>query len=709
MNFDTFLSPYIRSPDVARWLFSTEPVTSVTPQQLSWSFVYSIAMGTTEIDYSKPLQIEDVVIPTATSGYFILGFLKGLGQPHLFSRTPLMYKCVPVSRRFAINTATTDAVEFVEFDIFDDGKVLIIFRRFLHTRDGSLPCVVYTSLHAPSSIPYTLGSIVMRAEIFESATCPSCRRFTTDCVCNYSADIAPYAAVSRQISHWDHYKHHMINKDKVSTARLSLYTVFPNGNDVTIASTQFSVVNVISAGNSPYLNLVRRKVIQNLGLNVVVPRAECQIIPFADANDYTNLHRQYMSRKRLRTGDQVQHWNNQATENWAFEYNGEWQGQALGLEQRQGKGQGQGQEQEQEHLNASERLLSCVPDPGDLDADTGTHNDVLSLLSSYFNATANTFAEDCADADQTDTNVVSETPFQGYKNSKNLIENDVPDYELDVTSIEFGKMPPFNRCSPSLQSNVAFDTSTISDPLLSINPLTPRSTEQRDSILRDLEAMLFPKDRGHLQQDSTPQSSTSSSSTADKSLRQRDGDSNGNESGSEDFLAGLKNVVEETRDVGRARQRRKKCKKGGDSGEENDEERKHGCTLCSSRFKMRGDLQRHVKIVHEGQKSYTCTTCGKSFGHSGHLNRHVNSVHLQQRRFKCPLCGFQFFQASHLQSHMNHIHGDKKCMECDHCGIRVKSQSAMRYHLTVCDGIKVAPAVGGNDLVADSGAFLESV
>lgn len=661
---DLLLRPYLRQPEVSRWLFSTDPVTSVSPQQLSWSFVYSIAMGTTKVNVNKPLHIEDVVIPISTSGYFILGFIRGLGQPHLFSRTSLMYKRSPISRRFAINTAATDAVEFVEFDIFDDGKILIVFRRFLHTRDGSLPCRLFTSLHAPSSIPCTLGSIVMRADIIESSSCPTCCNFTTNCVCDYSAELAPYAPVKRQIFNWDHYKHHMVLKDKVGTARLTMSTVNPNGDEVTIASTQFDIVNLISAGNSPYLNILRRRVIHEMGLNVVVPRADAHIIPIAEANDFNNLHKHYMSRKRLRTGVQVLHRNLSSIEDDAFE------------------------DVAPEEFTLNHRQThTTMADQSDLERNSRGRDDVFNLLSTYFSMTANTFAGDCVGP--SNENVTT----QGHTEVNSVRADDDPEI-LDVTSV--GARSSSSRLFSSLRS-ATFDTSTISAPPLAVNPLTPRSTEQRDTILKDLEDMLSPPSRGFASSTAAQSSSTGSSST-DKSLDARiDDDLSGKETGSEDGTQTF-NVDPNAQAMPRRVRQCRELSGTEESGEDTDENRKHACKLCSSKFKMRGDLQRHVKIVHERQKLYTCSTCGKSFGHSGHLNRHVNSVHLQRRRFKCPLCGFQFFQASHLQSHMNHVHGEKKSIECEHCGIRVKSQSAMKYHLTVCRAVNTGSFNGKREV-----------
>jgi uncharacterized C2H2 Zn-finger protein len=112
------------------------------------------------------------------------------------------------------------------------------------------------------------------------------------------------------------------------------------------------------------------------------------------------------------------------------------------------------------------------------------------------------------------------------------------------------------------------------------------------------------------------------------------------------------------------------------------DDRKHVCTRCGVRFKNRGDLQRHVKVVHEKKKSFSCNECGKQFGHSGHLNRHKAS-HRGERRFRCDKCGCSFFQASHLASHIEHIHSASRGRqhECSLCRLRVTSVHELRAHL----------------------------
>lgn len=122
------------------------------------------------------------------------------------------------------------------------------------------------------------------------------------------------------------------------------------------------------------------------------------------------------------------------------------------------------------------------------------------------------------------------------------------------------------------------------------------------------------------------------------------------------------------------------CATKGFNSEESD--RKHECIVCSKRFKIRGDLQRHIRVVHMKEKSFVCKECGKAFGHSGHLNRHMAS-HRNDRRFHCELCGYSFFQASHLASHKEHIHSasNGRNHECSWCRLRVSSVDELQEHL----------------------------
>ena len=51
-------------------------------------------------------------------------------------------------------------------------------------------------------------------------------------------------------------------------------------------------------------------------------------------------------------------------------------------------------------------------------------------------------------------------------------------------------------------------------------------------------------------------------------------------------------------------------------------ERKHCCTLCSSKFLEKRHLDRHLRRIHSGIKNYICNVCGKGFYERYELNYH---------------------------------------------------------------------------------------
>ena len=51
-------------------------------------------------------------------------------------------------------------------------------------------------------------------------------------------------------------------------------------------------------------------------------------------------------------------------------------------------------------------------------------------------------------------------------------------------------------------------------------------------------------------------------------------------------------------------------------------ERKHYCTICSSKFLEKRHLDRHLRRIHSGIKNYICNVCGKGFYERYELNYH---------------------------------------------------------------------------------------
>ena len=84
------------------------------------------------------------------------------------------------------------------------------------------------------------------------------------------------------------------------------------------------------------------------------------------------------------------------------------------------------------------------------------------------------------------------------------------------------------------------------------------------------------------------------------------------------------------------------------------------CEHCDKTFGHKGDLKRHINIVHLKQKNFICGLCEYTFGQKDHLKTHINTVHLKQKNFSCEHCDYTCGHKSHLKRHINTIHINPK-------------------------------------------------
>lgn len=647
MDLDSALDRYLRNPDVARWLFCKDDIRTVTPEAMAGSFVYAIGWGMYPPGAPRTMNIEDMLIVTSQTGNFVLGVIWGLSQPHVFAKTPLMLNKKPITRRFAVDFSTKEALEFMEFAAFDDGKIVVMFRQFIHTLDLSLPCVACARLHAASNVEQTLGPVLMRADLFEAACCPRCGQVGKACRCSFDS-YAPNAAVRKSTYTWNQYSTAFMRKARVGTIKLRMTATLPVVGELRIVDDEVPVLNVLQKGDTEYMNLLRRKAVLGLGITVIMPRADTLVMAKAVESDFIDLHNSYVTRKRI------------------LEIGEEQPEQALPMPMPPTATL---------DLTQAQSFIAEGLGPTSADSTIESVDDFLAIFPDMFTATSPrhpdvVFAEDTA---------VEESAIP------------MPELpEVDDSFDLFGKAEPEVTADLLMNPNMTIASTTN----IAGQPAASKADIVDSDIVDSIEQILSPPGsqtqtapvQPLFQNELPPEMLTNATNATGGSNATVGTDALWSSSvSSENSNRELPLQEGPGIQIGSDAKRKKttaKRTKPQAVGDVDDSEKKHSCTYanCSSKFKMRGDLLRHIKIVHEGKKMYTCETCGKKFGHSGHLNRHIQSVHLQHRPFKCKFCGFRFFQQSHLQSHIGHIHDQKKAFSCKECGYRAPSQNALKNH-----------------------------
>ena len=94
---------------------------------------------------------------------------------------------------------------------------------------------------------------------------------------------------------------------------------------------------------------------------------------------------------------------------------------------------------------------------------------------------------------------------------------------------------------------------------------------------------------------------------------------------------------------------------------------------CKAKFKKKADMKKHVRHVHNNEKSL-CVQCGDSFKD---LNYHMKVFH-DNIRHPCETCEKVFTTKQGLIFHMKNSHGDGKKQVCHICAVEVKH---VRHHI----------------------------
>jgi len=90
----------------------------------------------------------------------------------------------------------------------------------------------------------------------------------------------------------------------------------------------------------------------------------------------------------------------------------------------------------------------------------------------------------------------------------------------------------------------------------------------------------------------------------------------------------------------------------------------HGsrCDLCPHSFRLKGDLSKHKKNVHLGERNHVCPQCFDRFTEKGNLNKHKKRYHSNVKEYKCsqPGCRAEFATSDGLTRHYRQMHQKRR-------------------------------------------------
>ena len=104
---------------------------------------------------------------------------------------------------------------------------------------------------------------------------------------------------------------------------------------------------------------------------------------------------------------------------------------------------------------------------------------------------------------------------------------------------------------------------------------------------------------------------------------------------------------------------------------------------CKLTFIHRGNLNKHIRNVHNKEKPYQCGQCFKKFSVKNNLKGHILSVHNEEKAHQCNQCFKKFGQTSHLSRHLKTVHSNQKPFQCDQCLKKFSRKENMRVHIAI--------------------------
>ena len=114
------------------------------------------------------------------------------------------------------------------------------------------------------------------------------------------------------------------------------------------------------------------------------------------------------------------------------------------------------------------------------------------------------------------------------------------------------------------------------------------------------------------------------------------------------------------------------------------------CQLCDKTLSCLGNLNKHVKEVHNKEKKvkvYNCTACDSKFSFKKYLAKHINTVHKEKKKvhpgIKCKICNSTFTTKLSLKGHIRAFHHKERSFQCSRCDKAFSYEPNMIHHIQV--------------------------
>ena len=107
------------------------------------------------------------------------------------------------------------------------------------------------------------------------------------------------------------------------------------------------------------------------------------------------------------------------------------------------------------------------------------------------------------------------------------------------------------------------------------------------------------------------------------------------------------------------------------------------CEFCPSQFSTKTQYLQHIKIHSKNRQRFMCEYCGAEFLFTKSLENHIARLHTETSdTYQCSLCEYQAKVKSDLTRHCKYVHeGKYKCSKCQYTtNVETSLALHMKYH-----------------------------